>query len=154
MQPRRQARGVALQTLYEVDCVGHPAEQVLEQRLLETPLQPAAVAFANQLIQGVLSSCAEMDLLIARYAPEWPIDQMSIIDRNVLRMAIFELAIDNSAPVKVAINEAVELAKLYGSESSARFVNGVLGSLADRLDAIRAKLKTELPQNPSTEKGV
>jgi transcription antitermination protein NusB len=140
MQPRRRARGIALETLYEVDCVGHPAGQVLTERLQDEQLNPSAASFAGELVQGVLQYRAVIDQIIALYAPEWPIDQMAIIDRNVLRIAIYELAVDDSAPVKVAINEAVELAKLYGSESSARFINGVLGTLVDRLDAIRARL--------------
>jgi N utilization substance protein B len=140
MQPRRRARGVALETLYEVDCVGHAAGAVLSERLQDEPLSTSAASFASELVHGVLRNQAVIDQLIALYAPEWPVDQMAIIDRNVLRIAIFELAVDDSAPVKVAINEAVELAKLYGSESSARFINGVLGTLVERLDAIRARL--------------
>jgi N utilization substance protein B len=140
MQPRRRARGIALETLYEVDCVGHPAGEVLAERLKEEPPKPGVAEFASELVSGVLKNEAVIDELIAFYAPEWPIDQMALIDRNVLRIAIYELAIDDSAPVRVAINEAVELAKLYGSESSARFINGVLGTLVDRLDVIRARL--------------
>jgi len=136
MQPRRRARGVAIQALYEVDCAGHPAEMVLETRLQDTPLAPAVAQFASKLVHGVLANQEKMDLLIGRYAPEWPVDQMAIVDRNVLRIAIFELVIDGDTPVKVAINEAVELAKIYGSDSSARFVNGVLGTLAGRLNEI------------------
>jgi len=142
MQPRRRARGIALEALYEVDCVGHPAAEVLAERLLDGTINSATAAFAGELVHGVLKYHALMDRLIASYAPEWPVDQMALIDRNVLRMAIYELAVDNSAPVRVAINEAVELAKLYGSDSSARFVNGVLGALVERLDAIRARIRT------------
>lgn len=142
MQPRRRARGLAIQVLYEIDCAGHSPEAVLATRQSVTPLPDAAARFVEELVHGVLANQAKMDQLIAQYAPEWPVAQMAIIDRNVLRIAIFELAIDCSTPVKVAINEAVELAKLYGSESSARFVNGVLGSLADRLDEIEMKLST------------
>jgi N utilization substance protein B len=140
MQPRRRARGIAIQTLYEVDCAGHSPDKVLAERLLEAPLAPAAAQFAEKLVKGVLANQHQMDQLIARYAPEWPVDQMAIIDRNVLRIAIFELAVDGSTPIRVAINEAVELAKIYGSESSARFVNGVLGTLVDRLSEIRDTL--------------
>ncbi len=140
MQPRRRARGVAIQTLYEVDCAGHSPDEVLAARLLDAPLAPAAAQFAERLVQGVLANQDQMDQLIARYAPEWPVDQMAIIDRNVLRIAIFELAVDGTTPIRVAINEAVELAKIYGSESSARFVNGVLGTLVDRLNEIRDTL--------------
>ncbi|MBN1319039.1 MAG: transcription antitermination factor NusB [Anaerolineales bacterium] len=140
MQPRRLARGIALQALYEIDCVGHAPEIVIEARLADTPLKTNVAQFAVDLVYSVLSNMQKMDDLIARYAPEWPVDQMALVDRNVLRIAIFELAVDGKTPVKVAINEAVELAKLYGSESSARFVNGVLGTLADRLDALRQEL--------------
>lgn len=143
MQPRRRARGVALQALYEIDCTGHPAGDVLEARLKTNPIKPTAAQFARSLVLGVQANHERMDNLIARYAPEWPVNQMAVIDRNVLRMAIYELAIDENIPVKVAINEAVELAKLYGSDSSARFVNGVLGTLVDKLDAIRAIFERE-----------
>ena len=145
MQPRRRARGVALQALYEIDCVGHPVEEVLERRLNDYPLKPAAAEFATHLVSSVLLFQEQMDHLIEKYAPEWPVEQMAIIDRNVLRIAIFELAMDENTPVKVAINEAVELAKRYGSDSSARFVNGVLGTLAERLDALRDNLRQNAP---------
>lgn len=112
----------------------------MQARLQDTPIPAAAARFAGKLVHGVLQHHARMDQVIALYAPEWPVEQMAIVDRNVLRIAIFELVIDQSTPLKVAINEAVELAKIYGSESSARFVNGVLGTLASRLDTIRAKL--------------
>jgi transcription antitermination protein NusB len=140
MQPRRRARGIALEALYEVDCVGHPAAEVLAERLLDETVTPATAAFAGQLVHGVLKYQVLMDRLIASYAPEWPVEQMALIDRNVLRMAIYELAVDSGTPIRVAINEAVELAKLYGSDSSARFINGVLGTLVERIDAIRARL--------------
>lgn len=140
MQPRRRARGIALETLYEVDCVGHPAGEVLTERLKDEELKPGVAEFASELVHGVLKHESVIDELIAYYAPEWPIDQMALIDRNILRIAIYELAVDDSAPVRVAINEAVELAKLYGSESSARFINGVLGTLVHRLDVIRARI--------------
>lgn len=146
MQPRRRARGVAIQTLYEVDCAGHSPDEVLAARLLDSPMAAAAAQFARKLVLGVLANQEQMDRLIARYAPEWPVSQMAIIDRNVLRIAIFELAIDGSTPVRVAINEAVELAKIYGSESSARFVNGVLGTLVDRLSEIRDTLTKAAPR--------
>jgi N utilization substance protein B len=111
--------------------------------LEDNPLSPAAIQFTYDLVKGVLVNQDDIDRLIARYAPEWPVDQMAIIDRNVLRIAIYELAVDDSTPVKVAINEAVELAKLYGSDSSARFVNGVLGTLVERLDEIRRGLQVK-----------
>ena len=132
MKARRKARTVALQALYEIDCTTHAPESVLEERLVEQPLTEELNDFARKLVLGVLGFTTELDRLIQRYAPEWPLDQMAYIDRNILRMAIWEFAADRQTPIKVAINEAVELAKLYGSDSAPRFVNGVLGALALR----------------------
>jgi N utilization substance protein B len=84
-----------------------------------------------------------MDRLIARYAPEWPLDQMAVIDRNVLRIAMYEFLVTDETPVKVAINEAVELAKVYGSDSAPRFINGVLGTLADHLEELKREVARE-----------
>lgn len=88
--------------------------------------------FSYRLVHGVLEQRARLDALIQQYAPEWPLEQMAIIDRNILRIAIYEFALTGETPIKVAINEAIELAKDYGSESASRFVNGVLGALAVR----------------------
>lgn len=130
MKARRKARTIALQVLYEVDCTTHSVESVLEQRLAEQPLNADLEDFARSLVAGVLEHATRLDRLIHKYAPEWPLDQMAIIDRNILRIAIWEFAVDRQTPTKVAINEAVELAKLYGSDSAPRFINGVLGALA------------------------
>ena len=96
--------------------------------------------FARQIVFGVLPLTHELDSVIARYAPEWPFDQIAAIDRNILRMACWEFAVQGDTPLKVAINEAVELAKLFGSESAPRFVNGVLGSLADHRTEVSQRL--------------
>ncbi len=132
MQTRRRARVVALQTLFEVDSVNHPAQLVLAQRLEEKPIPAEGEVFARQLVKGVLGHLRDLDEIIIEIAPDWPLTQMAIIDRNILRIAIYEITVDGQTPVKVAINEAVELAKLFGSESSRRFVNGVLGTLVSR----------------------
>ncbi|MGW8318939.1 MAG: transcription antitermination factor NusB [Candidatus Promineifilaceae bacterium] len=137
---RRRARRVVLEALYEIDIVDHPPIAVLERRLQEQPLESVGVEFAFKLLNGVMEHLAGMDELIAIYAPEWPLDQMAVIDRNILRIAIFEFLVDSETPVKVAINEAVELAKLYGSDSAPRFVNGVLGTLADHIPQLRQKV--------------
>ncbi len=133
MKTRRRARRIALETLYEHDIAHHPVGTVLRYRLESNPLESSGVEFASYLIQGVVEHQEEMDVLIARYAPEWPLDQMAVIDRNILRIAIFEFYIGGETPVKVAINEAVELAKTYGSDSAPRFINGVLGTLAEQI---------------------
>jgi len=133
---RRRARALALQALYEIDSVGHSPDTVLEERLAETPLPEPAAAFSRRLVMGVLRCQSVLDRFIQEHAPEWPVEQMACVDRNILRMALFEFAVDGSTPVKVAINEAVELAKMFGSDSSARFVNGVLGALVARKETI------------------
>jgi N utilization substance protein B len=127
---RRRARILALQALYEIDSTHHPVGTVLDQRLTEDPLTEEGQVFARELLTGVIQHQVELDELIQHYAPEWPVDQMAVIDRNVLRIAIYEFFIGKLTPTKVAINEAVELAKLFGSDSAPRFVNGVLGALA------------------------
>ena len=137
MKTRRRARRVTLETLYEYDIAGHPVGEVLQRRLQDNPMDNAGVEFASQLVTGVISYLSEIDKLIARYAPEWPLDQMAVIDRNILRISIYEFLVLGETPVKVAINEAVELAKLYASDSAPRFINGVLGSLADQTPIIK-----------------
>jgi len=140
MKTRRRARRVTLETLYEYDIVSHDPDEVLEQRLEASPMEHAGVEFARQLIHGVIAYQERMDMLIARFAPEWPLDQMAVIDRNVLRIAIYEFLVTDETPVKVAINEAVELAKVYGSDSAPRFINGVLGTLADHQEELRREI--------------
>lgn len=140
MKTRRRARRITLEILYEVDIAEHAAEDVIERRLQEQPMENAGISFTEKLVHGVIQHKDDMDKLIAEYAPEWPLDQMAVIDRNILRIAIFEFLIDSGTPVKVAINEAVELAKLYGADSAPRFINGVLGSLADQTPMLRQKL--------------
>jgi N utilization substance protein B len=130
MKPRTRARSIALQALYEIDLTGHPPELVLNERLAETPLDDNLEEFARKIVMGIMPIVRELDQIIAKHAPEWPLDQVAIIDRNIMRIALWEIAVSNQTPMKVAINEAVELGKVYGSESTPRFVNGVLGSLA------------------------
>ena len=130
MKPRTRARSIALQALYEIDIVGHLPEIVLTERFAETPFEDSLTDFARQIVLGVIPIVKELDAIIAKHAPEWPLDQVATIDRNILRIALWEIAVSNQTPIKVAINEAVELGKVFGSESTPRFVNGVLGSLA------------------------
>jgi N utilization substance protein B len=136
MKLRTRARSVALQALYEIDTVGHPIGLVLTQRLEDSSLDQRLEDFVHQIVTGVWSMVDQLDLFISEHAPEWPLDQVAIIDRNILRIALWEFAVNGDTPVKVAINEAVELAKIYGSDSAPRFVNGVLGSLATRQNEI------------------
>lgn len=130
MKPRTRARGVALQALYEIDIAGHLPEVVLSERFAEIQFEDSLTNFARQIVLGVIPIINELDAIISKHAPEWPLDQVATIDRNILRIALWEIAVSNLTPIKVAINEAVELGKVFGSESTPRFVNGVLGSLA------------------------
>jgi N utilization substance protein B len=142
MKTRRRARRVTLEVLYEYDMVQHPPGEILQRRLRANQMDTSGAEFASHLVQGTLNYMDGMDILIARYAPEWPLEQMAVIDRNILRIAIFEFVASEETPVKVAINEAVELAKTYGSDSAPRFINGVLGTLAEQIDPLRAELTT------------
>jgi len=139
VQIRRKARILALQALYEIDSSGHPPEQVLRLRLAEEPLNNSmAEAFLRELVLGVLGHLEMLDMLIQEHAPEWPVPTLAIIDRNILRLAIYEMAARRETPLKVAINEAVELAKVFGNDSSPRFINGVLGTLASKHEQLIA----------------
>lgn len=136
MKSRSKARVVALQSLYELDLTAHPLGEVLEERAQEAELDDSQYQCALVLSQGVRANTIKLDELIAAHAPEWPLEQVAVIDRNILRMALWEIAFNRKTPLKVGINEAVELAKAFGTDSSPRFVNGVLGSLADNMDLI------------------
>src|SRR5512146_1334491 len=137
MKSRTKARSVALQALYEIDISGHSPAEAIEERLEDEPMDNSLADFARQIVFGVLPLVPRLDELIAQHAPEWPMDQVAVIDRNILRIALWEFAVTGVTPIKVAINEAIEMAKIYGSDSTPRFVNGVLGSLAVRQDEIQ-----------------
>lgn len=126
---RRKARSVALQALYEIDTAGHDPQGVLERLFEETSLPDEVRAFAESRLEGILEHRQEIDQHIQKAAPTWPLEQISRIDLNILRLAIFEILFDNEVPLKVAINEAIELAKTFGSDNSPKFVNGVLGAV-------------------------
>lgn len=131
MSNRHLSRTIALQTLFEWD-FHHRSKKLFD--LLESNIVNFAPVFEDNhftegLVKGVTKHLADIDELIQKFAPEWPIDQITVIDRNILRLGIFELKYDNQMPPRVAINEAIELAKAFGGESSYRFVNGVLGAI-------------------------
>ncbi|MCZ2126698.1 MAG: transcription antitermination factor NusB [Anaerolineales bacterium] len=154
MKSRTRARAIALQVLYELDFSDHLPGEALKERLDETAseenaLSPDLEEFARQIVFGILPIREELDRAIASSAPEWPAEQLAAIDRNLLRIACWEFAVARITPLKVAINEAVELAKRFGSDSTARFVNGTLGALAEREQEIYQALKKETPQEDS-----
>ena len=130
VRARRKARALALKALYEVDSVGHEVDGVVNHLLANGGLSEENADFIRELVSGVIRNKEEIDRHIQSLAPAWPLEQIPVVDRNILRLAIFEILLDNKVPVKVAINEAVELAKTFGSDNSSRFVNGVLGSVS------------------------
>lgn len=130
--PRRKARTIAIAVLYEMDVVRHPVHQCLAWDLYREAARPETMEFARSLVEGVRQHLVQLDERIHRLAPAWPVSQLSPVDRNLLRTAIYEVTVTTTTPPKAAINEAVELAKLYGGESSPRFINGVLGSVMEQ----------------------
>ncbi len=139
---RRRARNLAIQVLYEVDCVDHPADEVIARHIqANETLGSDGAEFLTRLVKGTVQSRHILDRLIAECAPEWPVDQLAVVDRNILRLALWEFAVSGETPVRVAINEAVELAKRFGSDSAPRFINGVLGTLAEREQEIRRQFQ-------------
>jgi len=131
---RRRARALALQALYEIDSTRHEAEAVVSRLLTEAELPEENDTFVRELVSQVIQNKENLDRNIQRFAPAWPIGQIPVVDRNILRLAILEVLFDNKVSVKVAINEAVELAKKFGSDSSPKFINGVLGSVSSIAD--------------------
>lgn len=138
MANRHLARSIVLQTLFEWDTTGAPVEQVkdiLARNVAEFGGDDVDRTFMEQLLDGVLAKKADVDLVIEKAAPEWPLDRIAPVDRNILRIGLYELlfADRTQVPAKVAINEAIELAKTFGGDSSGRFVNGVLGAVYKEL---------------------
>jgi N utilization substance protein B len=132
MSNRHLGRTIAMQTLYQYDFRKNAPEDVpvlVAHSVHEFAPTYDDKGFIKELVDGVLAHQAEIDGIITHYAPEWPIEQITVVDRNVLRVGIFELKWVPNIPSKVAINEAIELGKTFGGESSGRFVNGVLGAV-------------------------
>jgi N utilization substance protein B len=132
MSNRHLARTIAMQTLFTWDFNGQPNEEL--EKITKNNFSYFAPTFDDQgfvkrLIDGVVKQIASIDKYIIKYATEWPLDQITIVDRNILRIGVYELIYDKDIPHKVAINEAIEIAKNFGGESSGKFVNGVLGAI-------------------------
>lgn len=148
MSNRHLARTIAMQYLFLWDFHGQQKLDIDESiREIFTNIAPRFNdhGFVKNLIKGVIENLPEIDKMIIRYATEWPLDQITIVDRNILRIGVFELAYDQEIPAKVAINEAIEIAKAFGSESSGKFVNGVLGAIYKDLPVKEADKKMEQP---------
>lgn len=131
MSNRHLARTVAMQSLYEWDFRGKQGnlDEIVENNLREFAPDFDDKGFVSGLVKSVIDNMPKIDAVIVKFAPEWPIDQITNVDRNILRVGVWELKFSEEIPSKVAINEAIELAKTFGGESSGRFVNGVLGAV-------------------------
>lgn len=128
--PRTRSRWLAVQALYEWDTTGHDPLLAMQNRLDAEPDSAKVGVFARSLVAAVRAHSAEVDAVIEQAAPAWRLHQMAVVDRNILRVAVVEVLFERKAPLKAAVNEAVELAKTFGGEGSPRFVNGVLGAVA------------------------
>lgn len=133
MATRQLGRGIVIQSLYEWDFYGRKEklEDIVERNLEEFAPGFSEKEFVSKLVKGVLSKMDELDKVIEASAPEWPIDKLPIVDRNALRIGLYELLHANreEVPPRVAINEAIELAKTYGGQNSGKFINGVMGTV-------------------------
>ncbi len=170
MSNRHLARTLAMQSLYQWDFNGKKtAEELLETlKYIFSEFAPQFDdgGFSENILKGIVDHKDEIDLIITKFAPEWPLDQITIVDRNILRIGIFELKFDTSIPSKVAINEAIEMAKTFGGDSSGRFVNGVLGAIYKKMveageikeedeakkeeEAKKESSEQEKPESPAT----
>lgn len=134
---RRRSRELALQILYEVDVTTHPVGVVMQQGFdRELDVAASVYEYCHELVMGVVGCSEILDCYIQQHASQWPLEQVAVVDRNLLRMALYEFVM-GGVPYKVAINESVELAKTFGGDNAPRFVNGVLGALLPQTDEIR-----------------
>lgn len=162
MSNRHLSRTIAMQSLYQWDFLGMPDEkldEIIQFNRHEFAPNFNDEGFVNTLVQGVIANRSDIDDVIARFAPDWPLETLTIVDRNILRLGVYELKFDAKIPAKVAINEAIELAKGFGGPSSGRFVNGVLGAVfkdmlakgevkeVDQVKAVEPSSAPEEPQN-------
>lgn len=134
MASRHLSRSVAMQSLYEWDFRGRKQEDlpvIIDRNVKEFAAGLEDTTFISKLIDGVMQHLSELDQIIEKAAPQWPLEQIAVVDRNVLRLGLYELLFGNrdEVPPKVAINESIELAKSFGGDSSGKFVNGVLGTV-------------------------
>ncbi|MBI3671336.1 transcription antitermination factor NusB [Candidatus Azambacteria bacterium] len=137
MANRHLSRSIAMQSLYEWDFNGRSKDldEILNRNIAEFAPGISDVVFVHEIVDGVVGYFNEINGMIEKYAPEWPLDQITVVDRNVLRVGVYELVYGDkeNVPPKVAINEAIELAKTFGGESSGKFINGVLGAIYKNL---------------------
>ncbi len=148
MSARHLSRSIAMQSLYEWDFYDpkdQNIDEIVEKNILEFGAGLGEDQFARNLVKGVMENKTALDQIIVKTAPEWPLEQINILDRNILRIGLYELIYENKeeVPPKVAINESIELAKNFGGESSRKFINGVLGTVYKEMDPSASELEEE-----------
>ena len=143
MSTRRKARINAMKLLYELDCTSHSLENSIDHLVENEKLSKEKSSFVVNIVEGVLDNKNKIDDIIEHFASAFPIEQMAVIDRNILRIAIYEILYDDDTPFRVAIDEAVELSKIFGSNISSRLVNGVLGSVVDKYLGVKKNKKSD-----------
>jgi transcription antitermination protein NusB len=155
MANRHLSRTIAMQSLYEWDFNDRQDDLrgITEHNIQQFAPGLEDPAFIFDLAQGVVDHMPQIDAIIIETAPEWPLDQITVVDRNILRLGIFELMFAKQVPPKVAINEAVELGKAFGGESSGKFINGVLGTLYKNLPEEEKRKGEEMEKERKKEKG-
>ena len=150
-QERSIARRLALQILYEIDSAEHPTGQVIANQLAQYNILPMTHGYTVGLVKGVLEHLERLDMIIQTSAQEWPLDQVAIIDRNILRIAVFEYAMLGKLPKGVVSDEGMNLAQQFGSDSSLRFINGVLGTVFDDDERLQKLVQIEIPDDDEFE---
>ncbi|MFN3476519.1 MAG: transcription antitermination factor NusB [Candidatus Methylomirabilales bacterium] len=134
MGKRRQARELAVSLLYQLEFHPEDPEEAMKAFWGERPVPSEVKAFADELVRGTLKHKEAIDGLLAEHAEHWSLPRMALVDRNILRMAVYELLFRSDIPAKVTINEAIEIARRYGTEDSWAFINGVLDKLAQPIE--------------------
>jgi N utilization substance protein B len=130
MGKRHQARELALKVLFQLEGSDDDPEEVLRYHASEGAFSEESTAFARQLVGGVIANGDKLDAILSETSEHWKLDQMAKVDRIILRIAVYEIAIDRKVPTKVAINESIELAKTFSGDEAGKFVNGILGRVA------------------------
>lgn len=138
---RREVRELALKVLYAYDIGKNDTESIMQQLFTEENIEETGREFCRVLVAGVIANVEEIDQLICKYSMDWPLDRMAAVDRNLMRIALFEFLFSDGVPGAVAVNEALEVAKNYGSEESPRFINGILGNILKDIVQIKADLE-------------
>lgn len=137
---RREVRELALKVLYAHDIGKNDVNYIMERLFIEENTEEGGREFCRSLVAGVLANLKPIDDLIEKYTTDWPLDRMAAVDRNLMRIALFEFLFTEGVPGAVAVNEAIEVAKSYGSDESPRFINGILGNIMKDLPQIKAEL--------------